>query len=97
MENNREIEVVRGERGVEVRPTGMNKGTAAQMVAENQAEELGKIDMVVIVSAEIYYEDMVMSVEEMMKEEQQIFEKNFKGWGSFKLFFHILINFFFLG
>ena len=90
LENNGEIEVVRGERGVEVRPTGMNKGTAAQMIAENQAEELGKIDMVVTVSAGIDDEDMVMAVEEMMKEEQQIFVNFIKGWVSFELFYNLL-------
>ena len=71
--NNMEIEIMKLERKIEVRPLGMNKGTMAQMIVEKIWEEKGRIDMIVTIGGSLEDEDLFKGIEEIRKENSGYF------------------------
>ena len=72
-ENNSEIDVIRVDRSVEVRPMGLNKGTLTQILMEKCYKEKGPIDMIVTVGGMLSDEDMFNGVLQAMKNNKEYF------------------------
>ena len=76
-ENNSEIDVIKLDRAVEVRPLGLNKGTLIEMLIEKVCKEKGKIDMVVNVGGMLSDEDMFTGVSGCLKNYKEFFVRFF--------------------
>ena len=72
-ESNSEIEVIKLDRAVEVRPYGINKGTMMKMFLEKFYQEKGNIGMIVTVGGMPSDEDMFLGVLDCLKHNKEYF------------------------
>ena len=86
-ENNSEIDVIKYERAVEVRPMGLNKGSLVQIICEKLGKEKGKIDFVATVGGILSDEDIFNGINEALKINANYFVNLFS-FLAFLPFFH---------
>lgn len=67
-----ECEVCAGNGYVEVKPRGINKGTALRLLAKRVAEKMGEIDFIMAVGDDVNDEDMFHEIKDLKSEQSAV-------------------------
>lgn len=71
-----ECEVCAGNGYVEVKPRGINKGTALRLLAKRVVEEIGEIDFIMAVGDDVNDEDMFHEIKDLKTDQSPVFDPN---------------------